>query len=72
LVRGWFARKRTNSLRKEKEGKRNEQIRLEEEFRRNEEVKHKKEIERRMHPRTKEDFDILFDELEVSLSMKDL
>jgi len=38
---------------------------LEEEFRKNEEIKHKREIERRMHPRTKEDFDILFDELEV-------
>jgi len=65
LVRGWFARKRTNALKKEKEEKRNEQIRLEEEFRRQEEIKHKKEIERRMHPRTKEDFDILYDELEV-------
>lgn len=37
----------------------------EEEFRKNEELKHKKEIERRTHPRTKEDFQILYDELEL-------
>jgi hypothetical protein len=65
LVRGWFARKRTNALKRQKESKRNDQITMEEEFRRNEEIKHKNEIERRMHPRTKDDFDILYDELEV-------
>ena len=32
-----------------------------------EEVRHKKEIERRTHPRTKEDFIILYEELEVKL-----
>lgn len=37
----------------------------EEEFRRNEELKHKREIERRTHPRTKEDFNILYEELEL-------
>jgi len=37
----------------------------EEEFRKKAEVKHKQEIERRMHPRTKDDFNILFDELEL-------
>lgn len=37
----------------------------EEEFRKKAEIKHKSEIERRMHPRTKEDFNILFDELEL-------
>lgn len=65
LVRGWFARRRTNALKKQKQHKRDEQINLEEEFRKNEEIKHKSEIERRMHPRTKEDFEILYDELEV-------
>ena len=37
----------------------------EEDYRRNEEQKHKQEIERRTHPRSKEDFSILYDELEL-------
>lgn len=65
LVRGWFARRITSNLKLEKEDKRNNQIKLEEDFRQKEEVKHKGEIERRMHPRTQDDFDILYDELEV-------
>jgi hypothetical protein len=65
LVRGWFARKRTNALKKAKFEKKEEQLRSEEEFRKTEEVKHKTEIERRMHPRKGDDFDILYDELEV-------
>lgn len=60
-----LAKNRTNELRKKKEDKIQEQLRREEEFRRKEEIKHKKEIERRMHPKTKEDFTILFEELEV-------
>ena len=36
-----------------------------EEDRKKEEEKHKLEIERRMHPVTKKDFDILYQELEL-------
>ena len=67
LVRGWFARKRTNSLKKSKEEKRKDQLGQEEEFRKKQEIKHKTEIERRMHPRKTDDFDILYDELEVKI-----
>eukprot|EP01017_Pseudomicrothorax_dubius_P038866 TRINITY_DN588_c0_g2_i1.p1 TRINITY_DN588_c0_g2~~TRINITY_DN588_c0_g2_i1.p1 ORF type:complete len:428 (-),score=126.70 TRINITY_DN588_c0_g2_i1:23-1306(-) len=64
-LRGYFARKRTRQLRKEHEDKRRDEVRAEEEFRVAEEVRHKREIERRMHPRTKDDFMILYDELEL-------
>ncbi|EAS01129.2 IQ and ubiquitin-like domain protein (macronuclear) [Tetrahymena thermophila SB210] len=64
-VRGWRARRITEKLKKQKEEKRREQLEKEEEYRRNEEAKHKREIERRTHPRTKEDFNILYDELEL-------
>lgn len=60
-----LAKNRTNYLRKLKEDKRREQLQKEEEFRKNDEIKHKQEIERRMHPRSKEDFAILFEELEL-------
>ncbi len=65
MMRGYHGWKRVHGLRKEKKEKQEEQERMEEEFRKNEEIKHKQEIERRMHPRTKDDFDILYDELEV-------
>lgn len=65
LIRGWFARRRTDALRKQHEQIQMEQFEKEEDFRRLEEVRHKKEIERRTHPRTKEDFSILYEELEV-------
>jgi len=65
MMRGYHGWKRVDGLRKEKKAKEEEQERMEEEFRKNEEIKHKQEIERRMHPRTKEDFDILYEELEV-------
>lgn len=64
-VRGWRARRRTQKLKKQKEEKRKEQLEKEEEYRRKEEAKHKREIERRTHPRTKDDFNILYDELEL-------
>ena len=64
-MRGWRARKRTNKLKKIKEEKRREQIEKEEDYRKKEESRHKKEIERRTHPRTKDDFNILYEELEV-------
>lgn len=60
-----LAKNRTNYLRKLKEDKIKEQLQKEEEYRKNDEIKHKKEIERRMHPRSKEDFSILFEELEL-------
>ncbi|CAD8114686.1 unnamed protein product [Paramecium primaurelia] len=65
LIRGWFARRRTNALRQKKQQLQNEQLEKEEDFRRQEEVRHKKEIERRTNPRTKEDFQILYEELEL-------
>lgn len=65
MIRGYHGWKRVDGLRKEKREKEEEQERMEEEFRKNEEIKHKQEIERRMHPRSKDDFDILYDELEV-------
>ena len=65
MVRGWLARVRASILKSQKEQKRQEQLAQEEEIRRNEGMKHQKEIERRMHPKSKEDFKILFDELEI-------
>ena len=65
MIRGFHGWKRVDALRREKREKERKQEQDEEEFRRNEEIRHKQEIERRMHPRTKEDFDILYDELEV-------
>ena len=65
MMRGCFARKRTRALREEKEKKKQEQIRLEKEFRIKEEEKHEREIRRRINPKTKEDFEILYQELEL-------
>lgn len=64
-IRGWFGRMRTNKLKKQKAEKKQEQLEKEEEYRQNEELKHKREIERRTHPRTQEDFQILYEELEL-------
>lgn len=64
-ARGMFARRRARQLRKQKR----EQLELEasEEERRQLEasLRHKREVERRMHPRTFEDFSILYRELEA-------
>lgn len=65
FTRGMIARKYTNKLKKIKEDKKKEELQKEEEFRKIEEVKHEKEIARRMHPRTKDDFIILYEELEL-------
>ena len=65
LTRGMFARNHTNKLKAEKLAKELYKLNIEEEERKKEEVKHKKEIERRRNPRTKEDFEILHEELEV-------
>lgn len=65
MMRGCFARKRTRALREEKEKKKREQIRREKQYREEEERKHEKEIRRRINPKSKEDFDILYQELEL-------
>merc|ERR1719265_1790905 len=64
-ARGMFARRRARQLRKEKherlefEAKEAERRQLEADLR------HKREVERRMHPRTFEDFNVLYKELEA-------
>jgi hypothetical protein len=64
-VRGMFARTRARQLRQQRDeweqfdAKEKEQQRLEQELR------HKREVERRMHPRTFEDFEVLYTELEA-------
>jgi len=65
MFRGCFARKRTRELRRQKELKKQHQIETEKEFRRKEEEKHEREIRRRIHPKTKDDFEILYQELEL-------
>lgn len=65
LTRGWFARKLANKLRKQKYDKIQREIEEEENFRKNEEIRHKQEIERRRNPKTQQDFEILYQELEV-------
>jgi hypothetical protein len=62
-----FARNRTNELKRQKMQKAQERMTQEENIRKAEEIRHKKEIERRRNPRTKEDFDILYEELEVQV-----
>jgi len=64
-VRGWFARRLANSLRKQRDDKQQELKRRQEELREQEEQKHKEEIERRMHPKKGKDFEVLFNELEA-------
>merc|ERR1711879_498842 len=64
-ARGMFARRRARQLRKDKheriefEGKESERRQLEADLR------HKREVERRMHPRSFEDFNVLYKELEA-------
>merc|ERR1719440_1065864 len=64
-ARGMFARRRARQLRKDKherlefEGKEAERRQLEADLR------HKREVERRMHPRSFEDFSVLYKELEA-------
>lgn len=64
-VRGWFARKLANSLRKLRDDKEKELLRRKEDLRMEEEKKHKEEIERRMHPKKNKDFEVLYNELEA-------
>ena len=64
-VRGWFARRRANKLRKNRFDRDGELISRQAELQQMEEERHKEEIERRMHPKTAKDFDILYNELEA-------
>jgi hypothetical protein len=64
-VRGWFARKLANALRKQRDDKEKELVKRQEELRSQEETKHKTEIERRMHPKKFKDFEVLYNELEA-------
>jgi hypothetical protein len=64
-ARGMFARRRARQLRKDKH-ERLEFERKEAERRQLEtDLRHKREVERRMHPRTFEDFNVLYKELEA-------
>merc|ERR1719378_1634707 len=64
-ARGMFARRRARQLRRER-AERQELARREAERRQLEaDLRHKREVERRMHPRSFEDFNVLFKELEA-------
>lgn len=65
MIRGYFARKRTKKLKQEKQKKKEEQIELERQHRLKEEMEHEREIRRRINPKSKEDFNILYQELEL-------
>merc|ERR1711904_462322 len=64
-ARGMFARKRARQLRKERDDRLEFQAKESEKRRLEAELRHKREIERRMHPRTYEDFAVLYVELEA-------
>merc|ERR1719378_1961901 len=64
-ARGMFARRRARQLRRER-AERQELARREAERRQLEaDLRHKREVERRMHPRSFEDFNVLYKELEA-------
>lgn len=65
MIRGYFARKRTKKLKLERQKKKEEQIELERQHRLKEEKEHEREIRRRINPKSKEDFNILYQELEL-------
>jgi len=64
-ARGMFARRRARHLRKEKMDRLEMEAKEEERRRLEADLRHKREIERRMHPRTFEDFGVLYAELEA-------
>jgi len=64
-TRGMFARKRARQVRQEREEREEFKTREAERKKLEAELRHKREIQRRMHPRTYEDFEILFKELEM-------
>jgi hypothetical protein len=63
-ARGMFARRRARQLRKQKQDQREMEEREAERLHLEASLRHKREVERRMHPRTFEDFSILYRELE--------
>ena len=65
MMRGCFARKRTNKLKREHEEARQKEKEEKSAMRRREAEKHQREIRRRTHPKTQEEFDILYQELET-------
>jgi len=64
-TRGWFARCLAAHLRKEQVDALEAAELAEEQAEAEAEARHKREIQRRMHPRTYEDFEILYNELEA-------
>ncbi|CAG9315589.1 unnamed protein product [Blepharisma stoltei] len=64
-TRRWFAYKRRRELKRIRDSNDRKIIEKQEELRREEEAKHKTEIERRMHPKSTDDFEILYKELEM-------
>ena len=65
VVRGWFCRLLAWKYRDERDTAERERIRGQEEEQRAADAKRAEEIERRMHPRTPEDFEVLYAELEA-------
>jgi hypothetical protein len=64
-VRGMFARKRARQLRRQRDEWEQFEAREKEQQRLEQELRHKREVERRMHPRTYEDFEVLYAELDA-------
>lgn len=64
FVRGWFARRAARRMREELERRHRERAEREANEREAAEAHRQRELDRRMHPKTKEDFDILYRELE--------
>ena len=64
-TRRWFAYKRRRELKKMRDDADKKMLEDQERTRKEEEAKHKAEIERRLQPRTEEDFEILYKELEA-------
>jgi hypothetical protein len=64
-ARGMFARRRARQLRKDKHERLEFEAREAERRQLEADLRHKREVERRMHPRTFEDFNVLFKELEA-------
>lgn len=64
-TRRWFAIKRRKELKGIRDESDEKILKRQEELRKEEEKRHKAEIERRMHPRTVDDFEILYKELEM-------
>jgi hypothetical protein len=64
-VRGWLARRRAAQMREIRDARDRAILEKDEALRRTEEENHKREIERRMHPKTKADFELLYNELEM-------